>query len=439
MVMRWKWILGEVMCKVFLVTDFTFTGNSVYIVVLVAYDRLALVTSGADYKTTETRCRAYFKLTVCWLFSFFLFSPAILPWEIISGRSVVPPDDCDTEFHQHFVFVIVTEVISFAFPFFSLTVISVLLFFALRKRNNKVGFVETVRLNAQRLSPPKPQNSHLRLSPLRLPNSSPVTNESDGQTKTRSDVQIQKLQSSEIQNSEENGRVWMTKSTETLNIPKLKTAGQDGPSSEPTRHMEPLKKGHSKQIGATSQARVPLSTTTLREGLGAQEEIITPPESGCSNGHGLATQTRLLQLDDKEKKDADAHPEQIQYLQNGNDRNDVAARTANLSPPYSTVRGSSSTQAVNLRSLDERRERRVALILAGLVLALAVSWLPYTISTIVLAACEECVNKDLYEFFNWLLWLKSCVNPFLYAYMSPRFRKNFQKLLGPLCPQACRK
>ncbi|XP_076445856.1 histamine H3 receptor-like [Babylonia areolata] len=91
------------------------------------------------------------------------------------------------------------------------------------------------------------------------------------------------------------------------------------------------------------------------------------------------------------------------------------------------------------RQEKEKRGKKVAVILTGLVLALVLFWLPYSITTILLAVCQDCVDKDLYEVFNWLLWLKSCVNPFLYAYNSPRFRRNFQQLLSGALPPALKK
>ncbi|XP_067663613.1 histamine H3 receptor-like [Haliotis asinina] len=75
------------------------------------------------------------------------------------------------------------------------------------------------------------------------------------------------------------------------------------------------------------------------------------------------------------------------------------------------------------------KDLKAAKALALLVLALAVCWAPYTISTIIIAFCDSCITRDVYEFLNWLLWFKSCINPFLYALNSARFTHNIKKLL----------
>lgn len=83
---------------------------------------------------------------------------------------------------------------------------------------------------------------------------------------------------------------------------------------------------------------------------------------------------------------------------------------------------------------SKRRDIKAAKYLAIIVLVFFITWFPYTITTIVISFCESCVNEDLYEFFNWVLWCKAAINPFLYALNSERFRLNFQKMICTICP-----
>ena len=76
-----------------------------------------------------------------------------------------------------------------------------------------------------------------------------------------------------------------------------------------------------------------------------------------------------------------------------------------------------------------RRDIKAARFLAMLVLVFAITWAPYTIATIIISFCEDCINEYVYEFLVWLLWVKSVINPFLYAMNSALFYKNFRKLL----------
>ncbi|OWF39279.1 Histamine H4 receptor [Mizuhopecten yessoensis] len=76
-----------------------------------------------------------------------------------------------------------------------------------------------------------------------------------------------------------------------------------------------------------------------------------------------------------------------------------------------------------------RKDMKAAKSLGLLVIVFAVTWAPYTIATIIISACETCVNENVYEFLNWLLWTKAALNPFLYAYNNQRFREHFTSFL----------
>ncbi|KAH3702081.1 octopamine receptor 1-like [Dreissena polymorpha] len=77
-----------------------------------------------------------------------------------------------------------------------------------------------------------------------------------------------------------------------------------------------------------------------------------------------------------------------------------------------------------------RHHRKAAKFLAMLVAAFLVSWAPYTIITVLKSFCDDCVNNIVYELVLISLWMKSAVNPFLYAYNSPRYRMHFRRFLS---------
>jgi histamine receptor H3 len=92
--------------------------------------------------------------------------------------------------------------------------------------------------------------------------------------------------------------------------------------------------------------------------------------------------------------------------------------------------GSKRKASVNNTDIvRNRKDIKAARFLAMLVIVFGVTWGPYTIATIIISVCEPCVNINLYEVLNWLLWSKASLNPFLYAYNSVRFRKNFKAML----------
>lgn len=76
-----------------------------------------------------------------------------------------------------------------------------------------------------------------------------------------------------------------------------------------------------------------------------------------------------------------------------------------------------------------RKDRKASRVLFLFVFVFFVTWAPYSITTVVKAFARDYVNEDMYEVFTCLLWLKSSINPLLYAAGTERFRRNFRQIL----------
>ncbi|NWH65531.1 HRH3 protein, partial [Geococcyx californianus] len=69
-----------------------------------------------------------------------------------------------------------------------------------------------------------------------------------------------------------------------------------------------------------------------------------------------------------------------------------------------------------------QRDRKIAKSLAIIVCVFAICWAPYTLLMIIRGACQgKCIHNSLYEITFWLLWINSCLNPFLYPLCHMRF------------------
>ncbi|XP_038622374.1 histamine H4 receptor-like [Tachyglossus aculeatus] len=75
------------------------------------------------------------------------------------------------------------------------------------------------------------------------------------------------------------------------------------------------------------------------------------------------------------------------------------------------------------------RDRKMAKSLSVILIIFAICWAPYSLFTIVRAACGKEGDDPWYDLAFWLMWLNSSVNPFLYPLCHKRFQKAFLKVL----------
>ncbi|KAF7489638.1 5-hydroxytryptamine receptor [Sarcoptes scabiei] len=82
-------------------------------------------------------------------------------------------------------------------------------------------------------------------------------------------------------------------------------------------------------------------------------------------------------------------------------------------------------------SSESKQESKAAKTLTIITGVFIICWLPFFVMALVMPLCgDRChINKYLFDFFVWLGWANSTLNPFLYTIFSPDFRNAFQKLL----------
>lgn len=76
-----------------------------------------------------------------------------------------------------------------------------------------------------------------------------------------------------------------------------------------------------------------------------------------------------------------------------------------------------------------RNGRKAAKALAMLTIVFVLTWAPYAVAMVLQSFCDTCVSRPVSETFIWILWFKSAINPFLYAFNCNRFRSNFKFFL----------
>ncbi|XP_038614234.1 5-hydroxytryptamine receptor 1D [Tachyglossus aculeatus] len=83
------------------------------------------------------------------------------------------------------------------------------------------------------------------------------------------------------------------------------------------------------------------------------------------------------------------------------------------------------------RGLSSARERRATKTLGVILGAFIGCWLPFFVASLVLPLCQGACSLPtaLFDFFTWLGYLNSLINPVVYTAFNEEFRRAFQKLV----------
>ena len=81
------------------------------------------------------------------------------------------------------------------------------------------------------------------------------------------------------------------------------------------------------------------------------------------------------------------------------------------------------------KRVSAARERRATRTLGVILGAYIGCWLPFFIYTLVVATCDACFYPELFDFFNWLGYLNSLINPVVYTMSNEDFKKAFHRLV----------
>lgn len=76
------------------------------------------------------------------------------------------------------------------------------------------------------------------------------------------------------------------------------------------------------------------------------------------------------------------------------------------------------------------RDKKMAKSLAILVCTFCICWAPYSFLTIITEGfCDVCVPSVVYDITCWLFFFNSSINPFLYPFCNPTFKKTLLQLI----------
>ncbi|CAH1777874.1 unnamed protein product [Owenia fusiformis] len=423
---NYTWTFGRLWCKIWLVIDFLVCAESSLTIVLISFDRFMLISQGASYTAKQTVRKAVVYIICSWILSFLLYGPAIIFWEYWIGRRTTAEDDCDVEFFNNMEYTLTTAILEFFIPLVLTAYLNLRVYLNIRDRSRKVA--------SAGISSYQTQSEGLKIERSK--------DKETGSAQTGSGHK-QAISQGEGQNDKPHGL-----------RPHNQDIGQEESQHDQPQELrecqcDPAQCQHvqvqSQNVGqdqdtAEGQIQDQLDINiSQREGQLHQDEIegqrpqVSSQHDQCQGQRVEQDDLSMGQREDQNNLDqTDQHckgqnsgVQRTYHYATTSDNAPTSSRTMSL-PQGAIIRNQNKANQIVLR-----RDRRAARSLSILVVVYFMCWCPYTIMTFIESVTPDTVDKDLYEAANFLLWVNSACNPFLYALMSARFRKNFKQLLCP--------
>ncbi|XP_030051484.1 5-hydroxytryptamine receptor 1B [Microcaecilia unicolor] len=127
-------------------------------------------------------------------------------------------------------------------------------------------------------------------------------------------------------------------------------------------------------------------------------------------------------------------PESVSVSSLNSKAPDLSSETG--SPVYlNQVKVKVSDALLEKKKIMAARERKATKTLGIILGAFIVCWLPFFIITLVLPICKEACwfHVSIFDFFTWLGYLNSLINPIIYTMSNEDFKQAFHKLMRFRC------
>ncbi|XP_023578304.1 5-hydroxytryptamine receptor 1D [Octodon degus] len=98
---------------------------------------------------------------------------------------------------------------------------------------------------------------------------------------------------------------------------------------------------------------------------------------------------------------------------------------------FSHVRIKLADSVLERKRISAARERKATKTLGIILGAFIICWLPFFVASLVLPICRDScwIHPALFDFFTWLGYLNSLINPIIYTVFNEDFRQAFQKVV----------
>ncbi|XP_054774923.2 histamine H3 receptor-like [Lytechinus pictus] len=398
-----EWPLGEIPCKLWTVLDYTCSYMSVVTITLISLDRYWMVKKKLGYRKYQTKKRILITLAICWSVVLAFYTITAFGYGAMTNTNHVDfSDDCEMEYLYSTPFSAVMITVEFVIPFFVILYLNIVVYMNIQMRTGQL-----VRS--------KPDKGHDMYSKTSLDTDKTIgTDSASGLAYSSNPLYAKKpVPIVTISYSTKDKAVTPNDTTESTDEKPSNAYEVDESFEESKASDEGIVSGGT-DIAPNVHGFANPSVDVNDVDIKAETAVVSNSHNTNNNANHSTTKSDdgMLKVEEKTR------PLSAASL------NSVVS-----SKGHTTLARTNKEKSKKAREF--RRQRRAAIVLFTLVITFGICWLPYQITTILVTIMGDgSINYIIEEIMTNLLWCNSTINPFLYAFVTVSFRRNFIRFLG---------
>ncbi|XP_015589199.1 muscarinic acetylcholine receptor DM1 isoform X2 [Cephus cinctus] len=482
------WPLGPLVCDTWLALDYLASNASVLNLLIISFDRYFSVTRPLTYRARRTTVKAAIMIASAWGISAVLWPPWIYAWPYIEGKRTVPDDACYIQFIEtnHYI-TFGTAIAAFYVPVTVMIILYWRIWRETEKRQKDLPNLQAGKQDASKRS--NSSDEALDMDDCKRPRSESSTGADEINS---SHIAASYMDNHYPQYKSHRPLTWTWLKMSCIAWWHSGREDEDedeeigGPESSRTGH------GCEETLTPLS-AETPLTGTVSRcaslsviQSTGLALEKVTPnavehhdyraanragelsndsvytilirlpTDSTCSSKYGVERPSIKMYHDDimafrlrNAVEGAEVDDEEgIRVLQLADDlmtkQSTVLRRPSQIPDIRIPLNAKNIPRTVGGKGLlnkapikkkkktqEKKADKKAAKTLSAILFAFIITWLPYNILVLLkpLTTCVGCIPQELWDFFYYLCYINSTVNPVCYALCNATFRRTYVRIL----------
>lgn len=456
------WPLGPHICDTWLALDYLASNASVLNLLIISFDRYFSVTRPLTYRAKRTTSKAAIMIACAWGISLLLWPPWIYAWPYIEGQRTVPINACYIQFIEtnHYI-TFGTAIAAFYMPVTVMIILYWRIWKETKKRQKDLPYLQAGKQDASKRS--NSSDEALDMEDCRRPRSESSTGADD---MNATHIAVSYLEKHYPQyKTKHRPFSWMW--LKMWCVAWWHSGREDDDEEEDIEGAESSRTGHGYDEAITPlSAETPLTGTVSRSaslsGIHPTTLTVEKPISTADN-HDYKKTKRTDELSTRSNSNDSIYTIIIR-LPRAIDSTGKYTEAASIkmyheetvSPSLSTRRPShmpdiriplntknipkpsggkpAATKPANKKKKkiqEKKADRKAAKTLSAILLAFIITWTPYNILVLIksITACSWYIPQELWDFFYYLCYINSTVNPMCYALCNAAFRRTYVRIL----------